>query len=155
MKTYSLYRTQLLPVTVQTAWDFFSSPNNLAKITPGDMSFVIVSKDADKPIFQGMLIEYRVKPLLGIVMKWVTEIGKVIPQQQFTDTQLKGPYALWQHTHTFEAAPGGVLMTDEVIYALPFGIIGQIAHAILVKSKLKSIFDFREIAIKKYFDSKK
>ncbi len=152
MKTYTLHREQFLPISLPDAWKFFSMPSNLAKITPEDLSFVVVTKLEDETIYDGMLIEYRVKPLFGITMKWITEIGKVTAPHVFTDKQLKGPYALWEHTHTFKEVKGGVHMTDDVLYALPLGVLGTIAHAILVKNKLKNIFDFRAETLKKYFD---
>ena len=133
MKTYQLLRKQFLPISINEAWDFFSTPANLSKITPADMNFRIISKLGDSSIYPGMKIEYIVSPLLNIPMKWTTEIGAVNKPYNFTDTQLKGPYKLWEHTHTFVAVPGGVNMTDEVKYALPLGVLGQIAHAILVR----------------------
>lgn len=151
MKVYTLYREQFLPITLKAAWDFFSTPANLAKITPEDMGFTIVSKLDEGGIYKGMHIEYRVAPLLGIKMKWITEIGAVEPPYKFVDMQLKGPYALWEHTHTFIETDGGVMMTDEVRYAIPFGILGQIAHAIMVKKRLHDIFDFRAETLKKFF----
>jgi ligand-binding SRPBCC domain-containing protein len=98
-----------------------------------------------------MKIEYRVRPLFNIPMGWTTEIKKVSAPFRFTDKQIKGPYALWEHTHTFEQVPGGVKMTDEVDYALPFGWLGIFAHALIVKNKLKDIFNFREQTLTKFF----
>jgi ligand-binding SRPBCC domain-containing protein len=151
MKVYKLHREQFLPITVEQAWAFFSTPNNLVKITPGDMAFVIVSDLKDASIYEGMHIEYRVKPLLGIPVKWITEIGAVQNNYKFVDMQIQGPYALWEHTHTFEKVDGGVMMTDDVRYALPLGVLGQLGHMLLVKKKLEDIFDFREKAIKQFF----
>ena len=150
MKIYTLHREQFLPISLETAWSFFSTPKNLAKITP-DMGFNIITPLKDDGIHEGMNIEYTVKPLFGIKMKWITEIGKVLPPQKFTDRQLKGPYALWEHTHIFKEQGSGVQMIDEVRYALPFGIIGQLGHALLVKGKLKYIFDFRAKALQDFF----
>jgi ligand-binding SRPBCC domain-containing protein len=151
MKVYTLYREQFLPISIDKAWDFFSTPNNLSKITPDDMGFTVVTKLEDESIYEGMNIEYRVKPLLGITMKWITEIGTVQPPYKFTDKQLKGPYSLWEHTHNFKEQAGGVLMTDEVKYAIPLGILGQFMHVIMVKKRLSDIFDFRAETLKKYF----
>ena len=151
MKIYTLHREQFLPISLKEAWDFFSTPLNLEKITPAEMGFVVLTDVKGKSIYKGMLIEYRVSPLLGIKMKWVTEIGDVSEPYKFVDNQLKGPYALWEHTHTFNDAPGGVLMHDDVRYAIPLGILGEIAHVLVVKNKLKSIFDFRGETLKKYF----
>ncbi len=151
MKVHQLKRTQLLPISLEKAWDFFSNPNNLAKITPADMGFVTITDLKDEPIKEGMLIEYRVKPLFSIPVKWITKIGKVVNGYSFVDNQLKGPYRVWEHTHIFEKAEGGVLMTDIVNYALPLGILGDIAHAVLVKKKLSDIFDYRKETISKFF----
>jgi len=155
MKVYSLSREQFLPISLSEAWKFFSDPGNLAKITPESMSFQVLTQLNGAPIHEGMQIEYRIKPLLGIPMKWVTIIGKVKDRELFVDTQKKGPYALWEHTHTFKEVSGGVQMTDELRYALPLGVLGIIAHAVFVKNELKNIFDFRFATLEKYFGKKK
>jgi ligand-binding SRPBCC domain-containing protein len=145
MSKYQYSAKQFLPISIESAWDFFSSPKNLATITPPEMQFQILTKlEEGKGIYEGMLIDYIVKPLLGIPLRWQTEITLVKNNQLFTDKQLKGPYKLWEHTHTFERADGGVWMTDVVVYELPFGLIGDIAHSLFVKRKLESIFAFRK-----------
>ena len=151
MKTYQLVREQFLPISINDAWDFFSTPDNLSKITPSDMNFQIITKLGDSTIYPGMKIQYKVSPLFNIPMKWITEIGAVNQPHNFTDMQLKGPYKLWEHTHTFVTVPGGVNMTDEVKYALPLGLLGNIAHAIFVKKRLKDIFNFRKKTLDNYF----
>jgi len=144
MKIYNLHKEQYLPISVDEAWKFFSSAANLSKITPPEMKFVIRTKLDNAPIYSGMKIEYTVKPLLGIPLHWITEIVNVEAPRIFMDRQLKGPYSLWEHTHTFEWVAGGVLMTDDVKYALPMGVLGEIAHSLIVKKKLSGIFNFRE-----------
>lgn len=151
MKKYNLHREQYLPIPVEEAWQFFSQAKNLSKITPKEMGFVVLTKLNDDPIYAGMKIDYTVKPLLNIPMHWTTEITGVDAPRRFTDTQLKGPYSLWEHTHTFEKVDGGVKMTDDVVYALPLGWLGTIAHSLVVKNKLKAIFDFRAETLNKYF----
>ncbi len=155
MKIYSLHREQLLPVSISDAWDFFSSAGNLPKITPRDMDFRIVSAPDDTPIRNGMLISYTLRPLFSIPVKWTTEIKDVQAPDMFIDTQLHGPYKLWEHKHTFTAVENGVLMTDDVRYALPLGIIGQVAHSLFVKKKLQQIFDFRATTLGELFKRKK
>ena len=151
MKTHILKKEQFLPISIQEAWAFFSTPKNLAKITPKEMGFVIKSDFTDEEIYEGMKIEYTVKPVLGIPLKWITRIGKTQSPVLFTDVQEKGPYKLWEHTHSFEEKDNGVLVKDEVKYQLPFGIFGDIAHALFVKNKLKSIFDYRSVVLQKMF----
>ncbi len=143
MKVFTLERVQLLPISLKEAWEFFSSAGNLSKITPPEMNFVILTKLSDAPIVAGMKIDYKVSPMLGIPLKWRTEITGVVPLQRFTDRQEIGPYKLWEHTHTFEEISGGVKMTDVVNYALPFGVLGLLGHAIFVRGKLNDIFNFR------------
>lgn len=136
---------------MQQAWDFFSSAKNLSEITPPEMQFKILTQLSDAPVYAGMRIDYIVKPLLNIPLHWTTEISKVDTPYSFTDKQLKGPYALWEHTHTFEPVPGGVRMTDEVKYGLPLGVLGDIAHTLVVKKKLDDIFNFRNMKLEQLF----
>ena len=146
------YKSELwLPIDLNHAWDFFSSPMNLEKITPPDLDFKVLSRQLNNKIYNGMLIDYSVKPIFGIKMKWKTEIVNVSEQKYFTDKQLKGPYRLWEHTHYFEEKNGGVLMTDVVNYKLPLGIIGLLVHHLLVRSRIESIFNFRTTVLKQLF----
>lgn len=142
MSVYTLYRKQILPITIDEAWDFFSRPENLNEITPPDLDFIILSKDI-KRMYPGQMILYSVKTLPLIRNLWLTEITHVIDKKLFVDEQRVGPYALWHHQHIFTEVEHGVLMEDIVTYRLPFGILGKIVHAIFVKKKLEHIFDFR------------
>jgi ligand-binding SRPBCC domain-containing protein len=152
MSKYQYHTKQFLPISIEKAWDFFSSPKNLSTITPPEMQFKILTHlEEGRGIYEGMLINYIVKPLFGIPMRWQTEITSVSTNQFFTDKQLKGPYKLWEHTHTFEEVNGGVMMTDLVLYELPFGFFGNIAHSLFVKRKLENIFAFREQVLTKLF----
>ena len=143
MKIYTLQTKQNLPISIDEAWEFLSSPKNLKTITPTYMGFNILS-GAEKPMFPGQIIQYIVTPVLGIPTKWVTEITHVRDKEYFVDEQRFGPYALWHHKHFLKEIPGGVEMEDIVDYKLPMGILGQLVHPILVKPKLKEIFDFRQ-----------
>lgn len=151
---HRLYREQQLNCSLETAWKFFSSANNLSEITPEDMNFTVLTTMENDEIYEGMLIDYYVSPLLGIKMKWQTEIIQVDPQKSFTDFQKKGPYQLWHHHHEFIPNEKGVLMKDTVDYELPMGFLGEIAHRLMVKSKLKQIFDYRYQVLEKMFGGK-
>ena len=152
MGVFYLHAEQLLPGDIETAWAFFSSPNNLALITPPEMGFVTLTPMTDgQEIYTGMLIEYTVKPLFGIPLHWQTQIKKVEKPHFFIDVQLKGPYRLWEHTHTFTQTDRGVLMKDEVKYQLPFGPLGNVTHALLVRKKLAALFRYRKAAIERIF----
>lgn len=140
---HQLQRQQQLNCDIKTAWKFFSSANNLSEITPKDMNFVVRTQLSDDEIYEGMLIDYYVSPLLGIKLKWQTEIIEVNFQKSFTDFQKKGPFKLWNHFHEFILNDKGVLMIDTVSYELPFGFLGEIAHSVMVKKKLEHIFDYR------------
>lgn len=149
---YQLYREQQLHCDIDTAWSFFSSPNNLSKITPKDMGFTVLSKDIQPEIFEVMFIDYTVSPILGIPLKWQTKITQVDKNKSFTDFQEKGPYKYWNHFHEFIPNSQGVLMKDTVDYELPMGFLGKIAHQAFVKKKLISIFDYRYQVLEKYFN---
>ncbi|MFI1770552.1 SRPBCC family protein [Thalassobellus citreus] len=142
MKIYTLHKKQNLPITLQEAWDFLSSPKNLKTITPDYMGFNILS-GADRPMFAGQIIQYIVTPVLSIKTKWVTEITHVVDKHYFVDEQRFGPYALWHHKHFIKEIEGGVEMEDIIDYKVPFGILGQLVHPFLVKPKLEEIFNYR------------
>ncbi|MCU0387795.1 MAG: SRPBCC family protein [Chitinophagaceae bacterium] len=142
-KVYSLKTVQKLPVSIDKAWDFFSRPENLKEITPSHLGFNIVSKHHGDRMYPGQIIEYKVSPILGIPMYWMTEITQVIDKKFFIDEQRYGPYSLWHHQHHFKEIEGGVEMTDIVHYKIPFWFLGDIANVILVKNELRKIFDFR------------
>ncbi|WP_396166756.1 cell division inhibitor [Flavobacterium sp.] len=142
MKIYTLHSKQNLPISLDEAWEFLSNPKNLKTITPPYMGFKTLSGD-DRPMFAGQIIQYIVTPVLGIPMKWVTEITHVQDKKYFVDEQRFGPYALWHHKHFLKEIPGGVEMEDIVDYKVPMGILGQLVHPFLVAPKLKEIFDFR------------
>jgi ligand-binding SRPBCC domain-containing protein len=150
MKIYQLHKKQNLPITVDEAWKFLSSPANLKTITPGYMSFDILS-GADRPMYPGQIIQYIVTPVLGIKTKWVTEITHVMDKQYFVDEQRFGPYALWHHKHFIKEIDGGVEMEDIIDYKVPFGFIGQLIHPILVKPKLEEIFKYRTKKLEELF----
>lgn len=151
MKTYTLSAEQFLPVKIDIAWDFFSSAKNLSTITPPEMRFKIISEFEDDAIYNNMVIEYKLRPLFGIPVKWKTVITQVNKPFQFADMQAKGPYKKWIHVHTFIEKENGTLVKDEVTYALPFGIFGRIAHFLFVRKNLNHIFEFRRKTLKKLF----
>lgn len=150
MKIYTLHKKQNLPISVNKAWEFLSSPKNLKTITPEYMGFHIVS-GAEKPMFAGQIIQYIVTPVLGIKTKWVTEITHVKDNEYFVDEQRFGPYALWHHKHFIKAIDGGVEMEDIIDYKVPFGLLGQLIHPILVKPKLEEIFNYRTKKLEELF----
>jgi len=149
---YTLEVKQFVPISVTEAWEFFSSPGNLSKITPEHMGFKITSGKPGK-MYSGQIITYKVSPVPGIKTNWTTEITHVSEGKYFVDEQRFGPYRMWHHEHHFEAQNGGVLMTDRVSYKLPLGVLGRIAHFIFVKKQLEQIFSYREKQLEKLFGS--
>lgn len=143
MKLFKLSSKQYLPIGISEAWEFISNPANLKVITPEHMGFEIID-GADRKMFPGQIIQYNVKPFPGYSTKWVTEITHVKQGSYFVDEQRFGPYSLWHHKHFINEIAGGVEMQDIIHYKLPFGILGQIAHPILVKKQLEQIFKHRE-----------
>lgn len=150
---YRIERTQVLPISLEEAWAFFSSPQNLAKITPKELGFV-VHGNVPEVMYPGLFIEYTVSPLLGIPMRWVTEITHVREGLYFVDEQRVGPYSIWHHEHFFETVPGGVKMTDIVHYQVPLGLLGRLVHPWLVRPKLEQIFSFRWAANERMFGTR-
>ncbi len=151
---YQLKREQLLQTDVETLWDFISSPENLKKITPKYMGFDITSDEVPGKMYQGMMISYKVSPFLGIKSDWLTEITHVVDKQYFVDEQRVGPYVLWHHQHILTPTTNGILMRDIVTYAPPFGFLGSIANALIIKKKLIEIFDYRYEVLEKMFNEK-
>ena len=137
-----LVTRQQIPVSLEEAWDFFSSPRNLQKITPADMKFEVNPGFADE-MYEGMIIAYIVSPLFRIPMKWVTEITHIREPFFFVDHQVQGPFRFWHHQHHFKEIPGGVEMADIVNYAAPFGIIGKLTERMIVDRRVKGIFEYR------------
>ena len=150
-KVYSIKTVQVIPVSLEKAWDFFSNPANLATITPDSLGFRIISKHHGPKMYPGQIIEYKVSPLLGLPLYWMTEITHTEEGKYFVDEQRFGPYSLWHHQHHFRAVPEGVEMTDIVHYKLPCWFLGDIAHALFVKKQLKGIFDYRYKKVKELF----
>ena len=151
MAFYQLHKTQKVPVSKEIIWDFISSPANLKEITPKHMGFIVTGNTGEGKMYPGMIITYKVSPLLGIKLDWMTEITHVKDLEYFVDEQRIGPYSIWHHQHKIEAIEGGVLMSDIVTYQPPFGFLGAIVNAILIKKQLEQIFDFRTLAIEKRF----
>ncbi len=143
MKLHRLVQEQILPVSLERAWDFFSSPANLDAITPRDLGFEITSQPEGRA-YEGQIITYRIRIAPLVRVSWITEIKCVEEGRSFIDEQRFGPYRFWHHRHLFEAVPEGVRMTDTVHYALPFGPFGSIAHALFVRRKLRWIFACRK-----------
>jgi ligand-binding SRPBCC domain-containing protein len=147
---HQFIRKQFVKTDLQTCWDFFSSPANLKRITPSYMGFD-VKTEVPAQMYEGLIIAYKVKPVLGIPVEWVTEITHVKDKSFFVDEQRKGPYTMWHHEHHFKEVEGGVEMTDIVSYIIPLGIIGKIVHPFLVKPKLEEIFAYRFKIVEEVF----
>ena len=151
MGAYSLKTTQRIPVSPEKAWDFFSNPANLQRITPAHMQFNIISRYHGERMYPGQIIEYKVKPLLGIPLYWMTEITHVKEGSYFIDEQRFGPYSLWHHQHHFSPIEGGVEMTDIVHYKISLGPLGQLANTLFVARQLHQIFDYRFKKVEELF----
>jgi ligand-binding SRPBCC domain-containing protein len=144
-RTYVLERSQWIARPVDRAFEFYADAFNLEAITPPWLGFRVTTRFPVE-MGAGVLIEYRLR-LHGLPIRWVTRIEVWDPPTRFVDVQLRGPYALWEHTHTFEPAPDGVVIRDRVRYALPFGPLGALAHALFVRRDLRRIFDYRVRAV--------
>lgn len=144
MPVYQFYEEQKIEASVEDLWEFISSPGNLKKITPDHMGFDITTKHLATKMYPGMIISYKVSPLLKLNMTWVTEITHVEEKAFFVDEQRVGPYRIWHHEHRLIPKEGAVLMTDLVTYQPPMGFLGGIANSLIIKNKLKEIFKYRK-----------
>ncbi|MDG1333712.1 MAG: SRPBCC family protein [Crocinitomicaceae bacterium] len=151
MAFYQLHKTQKVNCSLDEIWDFISSPKNLKEITPDYMGFDVTSKDTPEKMYPGLIITYKVSPLLGIKTNWMTEITQVRDKQFFIDEQRVGPYKLWHHQHFVEEIEGGVLMRDIVTYQPPLGFLGAIMNTLVIKKKLAEIFDYRFKAVEERY----
>ena len=143
MKIFKIHTRQKLPITIEEGWGFLSNPKNLSCITPNYMKFKI--NDCDfKPVYQGQIIQYTVRPLLNIPLKWVTEITHVVNENYFVDEQRFGPYSLWHHKHFLREIDGGIEMEDIIHYKIQLGFIGEFLNFLFIKNQLKEIFKHRK-----------
>lgn len=152
MSVHKLIRKQLIPKPVEEVWNFFSNPRNLPLITPEYMNFRVTSETTNAHIYAGQIITYKVSPLLGIPLFWMTEITQVAEQRMFIDEQKEGPYKLWHHQHHFVEQADGTMMTDIVHYQLPIYFLGDIAHYLFIKKQLHNIFDYRHKQVEVLFN---
>lgn len=148
--TQRLEYQQDLPISIDEAWDFFSRPDNLARITPANLGFEVTSPVPER-MYAGMIVTYRVRPLFDIAIPWTTEITHVREPFFFVDEQRSGPYRFWHHQHLFEMIDGGIRMTDRVHYQVSFGLLGHWLMAALVRDRLDEIFRFRQNVLTEMF----
>ena len=151
MKIFQHKTSQKLNISKNDAWDFFSNPANLSKITPNWLGFQVTSSLPEK-MYAGLIITYLVRPLMNIPQTWVTEITHVNVPNYFVDEQRFGPYKMWHHEHKFkETEAGKILMEDIVTYAVPFGFIGSIINKLIISKKINEIFNYRRKVLETMF----
>ena len=151
MAVNSIKTVQKIPVSLQVAWDFFSNPANLQAITPVELNFIIISRHPGEKMYPGQILEYKVRPILGISLYWMTEITQVQEKELFIDQQRKGPFRMWHHQHHFLTIDGGVQMTDIVHYKSPLWLPGNLVNFLFIRKKLKEIFEYRFQKIEELF----
>jgi len=150
---HQITKEQFINANIDKVWSFVSSPHNLKLITPEYMNFVIQSNNLPEKMHPGMIISYKVSPILNIRTNWVTEITHVKKNEFFVDEQRVGPYKIWHHQHHLKTHKNGVLMTDIISYRLPFGFLGRIINTLFIKRKLESVFNYRFKAIDRIFNN--
>jgi ligand-binding SRPBCC domain-containing protein len=142
---FVLERAQRVALPVEQSFAFYAEARNLEAITPPWLGFRVLTPGAIA-MREGTLIDYRLR-LHGLPLRWRTRIAVWEPPARFVDVQVRGPYALWEHTHTFTAVGDGTEIRDRVRYALPLGPLGRLAHSLFVRRDLERIFDFRAAAV--------
>ena len=151
MAVFQFFKEQRIPASVDEVWDFISSPKNLSKITPDSMGFEITTPYLSDKMYPGMIITYKVSPMLNVKMTWVTEITHVKEKEYFVDEQREGPYKTWHHEHWVKPIEGGVMMEDLITYQPPMGIFGKAANDLFIRKKLEEIFEYRRLALIELF----
>jgi ligand-binding SRPBCC domain-containing protein len=147
VKVHLLEREQRVEYPLDHVFEFFAAARNLERLTPSWLSFeVLTPEPIDMQV--GTLIDYRLR-LRGIPLRWTSRIEEWVPGRSFTDRQLKGPYGLWHHRHTFETDGEATIVRDAVHYGLPLGPLGELSHALFVRRDLERIFAFRH-AVERY-----
>ncbi|NJC97221.1 MAG: cell division inhibitor [Anaerolineales bacterium] len=149
-----LHREQSIPAPVEKVWAYFCDPRNLNALTPPNMNFEIL-QGGDAAMYEGQIIEYRVEFLRGVRSLWLTEIAHVREGAYFVDEQRMGPYRFWYHEHFFEQEPGATRMMDQVTYAIPFGMLGDLLNAVWISRRLENIFNYRMQKIIELFGGNK
>lgn len=145
-RTYVLERRQVVPLPIERTFDFFDDPRNLARITPGWLAFRVLH-EGPLAMREGLEIDYEIRPLI-VPRRWTSRITRYHPPVAFVDEQVRGPYAFWRHQHAFRAlCDDATEVTDRVEYGLPFGVLGEVAHALFVRKRLEAIFRYRERAV--------
>ena len=150
MSLHAFSTEQFLPYSLERVFGFFKKPENLNQVTPKNLGFKILTPSPIK-MEKGTVIDYTIR-LYGVPMHWKTVIAEYDPPHFFTDTQVKGPYQVWIHTHRFVAQNGGTLMIDDLQYAIPLGCLGELARAMFVKKEIERIFEYRKKVIKQIFE---
>lgn len=154
MRIFTIERKTVIAAPIEQVWDFFSSPKNLNELTPPDLSFEILTDLEHVKMYPGLIINYKIRPLMNIPLRWTTEITHCETHRFFVDEQRFGPYSFWHHQHHFKPTEHGVEMTDLVHYGLPLGPLGLLANAIYVQQRLESIFDYRNEKVKAVFPAR-
>lgn len=150
MKVHSLSQEQTIPISIEEAWRFFSSPRNLEAMTPPKMGFKIVSLPSET-LYEGEIIQYSVKAFPGIWIPWVSEIKSLKKGESFVDDQISGPFKFWHHRHSFEETECGTVVQDLIHYSVGFGIFGELARALVVKNQLARMFEHRREVLEEKF----
>jgi ligand-binding SRPBCC domain-containing protein len=151
MGVHMLKAIQRIPADLDTVWEFFSHPKNLSAMTPSYLNLKFTNELYGDSMYPGQVMTYRVKPVLGIPLFWMTEITHVQDRRFFIDEQRFGPYALWHHQHHFKEIPGGVEMTDLIHYKAPMGILGELANRLFIRGQLDGIFKYRFERVEQMF----
>lgn len=147
---YRIQYRQQLAISLDACWDFFSCPDNLQRITPGNLGFFL-QEHSPKNMYAGQILLHTLRPFWNIPITWVTEITHVEKHVYFIDEQRFGPYTFWHHEHRFLPLDKGVEMVDTIYYKMPFGILGRLLHAVKVKKDIEAIFSYRQNKLNELF----
>lgn len=137
-RTFVLSTDFWVPLNRPHVFEIFSNAFKLEQLTPPWLNFRVLTPGPIE-MRSGRLIDYQIR-LHGIPVRWRTEITRWEPPFRFTDSQIRGPYRRWVHTHTFEELDGGTLVRDRVEYS---ALGGSVTNYFFVRAELRRIFNYR------------
>jgi len=150
MTIHKLYYQQTLNMLEDEAWQFFSSPQHLNSMTPDFFNVTPTSKVPDK-IYSGLMISYSMKAVMGVPMSWLSEISHCQSPHYFIYEQRVGPFKFWSHEVRLTKKQAVILLEDIVFYTMPFGMLGELMHKLLIAKKLTDIFESRQAYLKQHW----
>ena len=145
-----LERTVQISAPIERVFHFHDDTRNLLKITPPDVHVTIETMGSPG---LGYEVTLKVRQFMLFVMHWHVRITAYEPPFLMIDEQVSGPFKTWKQTRKLRQVDGITELTDIVEYDVPFGLIGRIANAMVIKGQIEKMFAYRQATTKKLLES--